>query len=336
MRLIRIVAFFAGCALGFVACHHDEAGYRRKLDVEAVPTPDVVFDRYEEVLFHLDTARFQEELKAIQQDYLPFLAGDLSDPEAVRYLKDFAVDETAKMLYDKVKEHYPDLKAVEKPLREVLGRFQAYYPEFDPIKKVYTCVSGLNPEVPPVLVLDGALVVSLDWFLDGDEVYERIGMPQYRSVRTDRLSLVKEVGQQLYDAYIAPDRRQTNLLEEMVEQGRRDFFVEALYPSITEEALLGYSKEQLQWTVENEGNLWADVVGNQLLYSSDFEVFRTFFADGPFTNEYSYDAPARLGEFLGLRIVRSYFGKNETTLQELMQTRDLQGLFLNSGYKPKK
>ena len=336
MRLLRMMAVSACLALLLPACHRSQADYRRKLAVKDVPTPTCVFDRYEEVLFHLDTARFQEELKAIQQDYLPFLAGDLSDPEAIRYLKDFATDETSLMLYGKVREHYPDLKAVEGPVKEMLGRFQAFYPEVEPIQKVYTCVSGLNPEVPPVLVLDGALVISLDWFLDGDEVYERIGMPQYRAERTDVPSLLKEVGQQLYDAYVAQDRRQANLLEEMVEQGRRDFFVEALCPSIDEEALLGYAKEQLQWAVDNEGNLWADIVGNQLLYSSDFELFRTFFADGPFTNEYSHDAPARLGEFLGLRIVRSYFGRNETTLQELMQTRDLQGLFLDSGYKPRK
>ena len=336
MRTLRILAVSACLTLLFPACHRHTADYQRKLEIEAVPVAECVFDRYEEVLFHLDTTHFQEALMAIQQDYLPFLAGDLSDPEAVRYLKDFALDETSRMLYDKVRQRYPDLKEVEGPVKEMLGRFQAYYPEIEPIQKVYTCVSGLNPEVPPVLVLDGALVISLDWFLDGDEVYERIGMPQYRAVRTDRLSLLKEVGQQLYDAYVAQDRRQANLLEEMVEQGRRDFFVEALYPSMTDEALLGYSKEQLQWVVENEGNLWADVVGNQLLYSGDFELFRTFFADGPFTNEYSHDAPARLGEFLGLRIVRSYFGRNETTLRELMQTRDLQGLFLDSGYKPKK
>ena len=298
--------------------------------------PELEWIRYEEVLFNLDTARFQEELQAIQQDYLPFLEGDLSDPEAVRYLKDFAVDETSRLLYSKVKQYYPDLKKEERMIGTMLGRFHAYDPNAVLPRKVYTCVSGLNPEVPPVLVLDGAMVISLDWFLDGDEVYERIGMPLYRSARTDRLSLAREVGQQLYDAYVAQDRRQTNLLEEMVETGRRDLFAEAMYPSITDEALLGYSKGQMAWVRENEGDLWADIVGNQLLYSSDFEVFRTFFADGPFTNEYSYDAPPRLGAYLGLRIVRSYLGTRETSLRELMQTRDLQGVFLDSGFKPKK
>ena len=322
MKTRKIMVFMACLALLWTGCRRSPSGYQKKLELGKVSAPELAWDRYEEVLFNLDTVHFQEALQAIQQDYLPFLAGDL--------------DETSRLLYDKVKQYYPDLKEVEKMVGVVFGRFQSYYPEISLPRKAYTCVSGLNPEVPPVLVLDNALVISLDWFLEGDEVYERIGMPLYRAARTDRLSLVKELGQQLYDVYVARDRRQTNLLEEMVEQGRRDFFVEALYPSIPDEALLGYSIEQLQWVEANEGDLWADVVGNQLLYSSDFELFRTFFADGPFTNEYSYDAPARLGEFLGLRIVRSYFGTNETSLRALMQTRDLQGLFLDSGYKPKK
>ena len=97
-----------------------------------------------------------------------------------------------------------------------------------------------------------------------------------------------------------------------------------------------YTPEQLQWVRQNEARLWADVVSNELLYASEYEVFRTFFADGPFTNEYSYEAPPRLGEFLGLQIVRSYFGLREVGLRDLMEDPDLQGIFLDSGYKPKK
>ena len=331
-----MMAFIAVLSVFLAGCHRAPSAYQKKLDPGKFSAPELVWERYEAVLFNLDTTHFQEALQAIQQDYLPFLSGDLSDPEAVRYLKDFAVDETSLLLYDKVKQYYPDLNEVEPMVGEMLGRFHALVPEAPLPNKAYTCVSGLNPEIPPVLVLDGALVISLDWFLEGDEVYERIGMPLYRAMRTDRLSLLKELGQQLYDTYVAHDRRQTNLLEEMVEAGRRDLFVEALYPALPDEVLLGYSKEQLQWANANEGDLWADVVGNQLLYSSDFEAFRTFFADGPFTNEYSYDAPARLGEFLGLRIVRSYLGTEGATFRELMHTSDLQGVFLDSGYKPKK
>jgi hypothetical protein len=79
------------------------------------------------------------------------------------------------------------------------------------------------------------------------------------------------------------------------------------------------------------------MVGSQCLYASDLEVYRTFLADGPFTNEYSHEAPARLGEFVGLHIIRSFVTANpDTALPELMGARDLQAIFQDSHYKPKK
>jgi uncharacterized protein YjaZ len=60
-------------------------------------------------------------------------------------------------------------------------------------------------------------------------------------------------------------------------------------------------------------------------------------ADGPFTAEFSKDAPARLGEWLGWQIVREYYEKNpEVTLQLVMTETDAQKILSNSGYKPEK
>ena len=109
-----------------------------------------------------------------------------------------------------------------------------------------------------------------------------------------------------------------------------------MYPEIEDSVLLGYTSSQLGWVEENEGNLWADMVSSQCLYSTDLEVYRTFLLDGPFTNEYSHEAPSRLGEYIGLQIVRSFVGLHDVTLLGLLQMEDLQGLFLDSRYKPQK
>ena len=336
MKTTKWMTVLALMTMVFPGCHQKDFDYQKKLDVKTTIAPDLVYERYEEVLFNIDTARFQEELMAVQQDFLPFLDGDLSDPEAIQYLRDFAEDPLSNQLYSEVKRLYPDLMEIAPLVEAVYSHFQFYYPEITLPKKVFTCVSGINPEIPPVIVTEQGVVISLDWYLDNDEAYEKIGMPKYIAERTSKMALVKDLGQQLYETYVENERKQTDLLSEMIEAGRRDLFIEALYPDITDDVLLGYNEDQLQWARDNEGKLWADVVGGQLLYSNEYEVFRTFFADGPFTNEYSYDAPPRLGEYIGLQIVRSYFGSHETTLQNLMQNHDLQGIFLDSGYKPKK
>ena len=200
---------------------------------------------------------------------------------------------------------------------EVYRRFNYYYPEIKLPNQVYTCVSGIDPEIPSVIFFEGALVISLDWYLEGDDVYALIGMPEYRFQRISKAALAKDLGQQLYVDFVQGSQKRNNLLEEMVEAGKMYFFVEAMRPSLADEVLLGYTPSQLQWAEDFEGDLWADMVGSQCLYSSNLEVYRTFLADGPFTNEYSHEAPARLGEFIGLHIIVVHIGTNDVQADEL-------------------
>lgn len=336
MKRISVIIGVVLVAIAFAGCDAESAEYKKKLKVDTGSAPTLDFMRYEEVLFNLDTANFQQELMAIQKDFQPFLDGDLSDPMAVKYLKDFAIDPFSLVLYQKVKDAFPNLNDVKSMVSGVYQHFNHYYPEIDLPSRVFTCVSGINSDIPPVMILDDALVISLDWYLDGDEVYDMIGVPKYRSERTSPSSLSKDLGSQLYLNYIQKPHKQTNLLEEMVYMGKALLFVEAMCPSLLDQMLLGYNESQLNWVETNERDLWADLVGNQLLYSSEYEVFRIFFADGPFTNEYSHEAPPRLGEYLGLQIVRSYMNNQDCSLQDLMQNTDLQGVFQDSKYKPKK
>ena len=114
------------------------------------------------------------------------------------------------------------------------------------------------------------------------------------------------------------------------------FGIEAMCPMLPDSVLLGYSSKQWRWTVENEGAVWADIVGSRRLYDSSLDSYMMLFGDGPFTQAYSNDAPSRLGEFFGLNIIRAYASNNDFDLPRLLQRTDLQGVFQESGYKPKK
>ena len=336
MKSIKIFFAFAILAIGLASCGNDTPDYKKKLDVKTTPVTDLTFSRYEDVLFNLDTTNFQAELIHIQNDYLPFLAGDLNNPNAVKYLKDFATDEYMNLLYQKVKTAFPNLDFIKKSVEDVYAHFNYYYPEIQLPKKVFTCVTGVNAETSSVIVSDDALIISLDWYLNRDEVYDQIGMPRYMSERTVKETMAKDIAMQLYMAYIYEWRKQTNLSDEMVNVGKIKYFIEAMAPELPDHILLGYSEEQMKWANENEGNVWADIVGNQRLFSTGLDMHMTFLADGPFTQEYSNEAPSRLGEFLGLHIIRSYMANNEVTLPQLMKNKDFQGIFQNSNYKPKK
>ena len=330
----RILTILAICLM-MASCQKNEPAYKAKLDINPEPY-DLEFDRYEEVLFSLDTNDFQVELMNVQDRYHVFLSGDLNNPDAVQYLKDFAIDPFSITLYEKVKAVFSDLKQIEPVVEDVFAHFHYYYPEIELPKKAFTCITGVHPDEPPVQIIDDQLVISLDWYLDDEELYDQIGMPRYMSLRRNVSTLAKEVAEQLYMYYLYEWRKQGQIVGEMVFYGRRDFFVEAMCPELPDSVLLGYSSKQWQWAVENEGQVWADIVGNRRLYDASLDAYMMFFGDGPFTQAYSNDAPSRLGEFFGLNISRSYFSNNEVSLQDLMQRKDLQNVFQDSGYKPKK
>lgn len=335
MKTVTKALSILGIFLVMVSCQEREPAYKAKLNIKPEPY-DLEFDRYEDVLFNLDTANFQNELMKIQDRYRVFLSGDLNNPAAVKYLKDFATDPFSIKLYELVKTAYPDLKQVEPMVEDVLAHFHYYYPEVQLPTKAFTCVTGVEVDVPPVQIIDGQLVISLDWYLDDEETYDQIGMPRYMSLRRNEATLAKEVAEQLYMCYLYEWRKQGQIVDEMVFYGRRDFFVEAMCPQMPDSVLLGYSSGQWHWAVENEGAVWADIVGNRRLYDAGLDSYMMFFGDGPYTQAYSNDAPSRLGEFFGLNIIRSYVLNNETTLQKLMEQKDLQNIFQDSGYKPKK
>ena len=330
----RILTFLAVILL-MTSCQGNKPPYKAQLDIKPNPY-DLEFDRYEEVLFNIDTADFQAELMKVQERYRVFLSGDLNNPDAVQYLKDFATDPYSISLYNKVKTTFPDLKQVESAVEDVFAHFHYYYPDIEIPKKAFTCITGIHPDEPPVQIINDQLVISLDWYLNDEETYDQIGMPRYMSLRRNVSTLPKEVAERLYMYYLYEWRKQGQVVGEMVFFGRRNFFLEAMCPMMPDSILLGYSDKQWQWAVENEGQVWADIVGNRRLYEAGLDSYMMFFGDGPFTQAYSNDAPSRLGEFFGLNIIRSYCSNNETSLQDLMQRKDLQNIFQDSGYKPKK
>ena len=332
MKRIAIIIL----ALMAVSCQDKAPAYKAKLNVKTEPY-DLQFDRYEDMLFNLDTTDFQQELMKIQDRYRVFLSGDLNNSDAVQYLKDFATDPFSITLYNEVKAAFPDLKQVEPMVENVMAHFHHYYPDIELPKKAFTCITGIHPDEPPVQIIDGQLVISLDWYLNDNAVYDQIGMPRYMSLRRNLSTLPKDLAEQLYMYYLYEWRKQGQIIGEMVFYGRRNFFVEAMCPEIADSVLLGYSTHQWQWAVENEGAVWADIVGNRRLYDAGLDNYMMYFGDGPFTQAYSSDAPSRLGEFFGLNIIRAYASTHDDfDLKQIMQRKDLQNIFQDSGYKPRK
>ncbi|MDR0969452.1 MAG: hypothetical protein LBM67_02795 [Lentimicrobiaceae bacterium] len=327
---------FACCLLLVVAVSCNN--YKSKIAIkQRNPEPkSIVIKRYERALFEVDTSNFRKEIQNMQIEFLPFLGGDLNDEKNIKQLYDFVTDTFLIHLYKQTEKQFAQTKDLEKMLLPVVQHFNYYYHEII-LPQIYTFVSGVSVQ-NPILTADNAIAIALDCYLGPDfEIYQQMGVPRYVCARLSPEFLGKDFALSLYDSFIVPQRSQTDILNEMIATGKRLFFVEAIIPDISDEILLSYTPEQLKWAQENEGKLWAFFVGEQVLYSNDYNMFRKLFADGPFTQDFSKEAPARLGAFIGLQIIRKYAeNENEFSLQRLIETFDNQKILQISRYKPKK
>lgn len=332
--IYTICVFFF--AVVVVSCSQS-TGYKKKLNVPChnLEPKEIEIIEYNKALFAIDTAHFEEEIYTIQSQFQSLL-GEHLDASAINYLKEFVTDTFILKINRLVEEAFPNINIVSEKVNGVYQHIRYYYPEMS-IPPTYTYVSGINYENGPVMIGHDGVMISLDYYLsNNDLIYDKIGMPRYISRRCQPASITKDVAEAFYYTYFYNGGNASNVLSEMIERGKMYYFIEAMDPLLPDSIILGYSARQMEWARDNEGDVWASVVGHNMLYNNGFEQRRLLFNDGPFTAAFSEDAPSRLGDFLGLQIIRSFVSNNDESLQNLMQLTDYQDILQRSRYKPRK
>ena len=318
-----------------VSCTKSE-GCKKKLNVpyQKMEPKEVEIVEFNKALFAIDTANFEAEYRAMIPQFQDFLIEN-PDEEEIAYMYDFVTDTFMLKINDLVEETFPDIELVADEVRDVYQHFRYYYPEFE-IPTTYTYVSGIYTNRPDI-VSDEYVLIGLDFYLSNkDLVYDMIGFPRYMSRRCQPVYLTRDLAEELYYHSFGNRVNQKSVLAEMVEQGKKLYFIEAMNPSLPDSVILGYSRQQMEWAEDNEGAVWAAVIGNKMLYNNVLDHRRMLFNDGPFTAAFGNDSPSRLGDFLGLQIVRSFMSNNDETLTEMIKLTDYQDILQRSKYKPRK
>ena len=328
--------FYVCLIIIFISCSKS-ASYKKKLNVpyQKMEPQEVEILEYNKALFSIDTANFEEEIRLMAPKFKDLL-GDSLDFIDMMFLKDFVTDTFIMKINELVEETFPNPDMVSGKVQGVYQHLNYYYPEIK-MPPTYTYVSGINYENGPVMISPETVMISLDFYLNNkDLVYDKVGMPRYVSRRCQPAALTRDLAEAIYYSYIFMDIKAKSVLKEMIDRGKKYYFIEAMDPTLNDSILLGYSSRQMEWAQDNEGQIWATIVGNNMLYANGFEQYRVLFNDGPFTASFSENAPARLGDFIGLQIVRSFMSNNDEALQDFMEHTDYQDIFQRSQYKPRK
>ncbi len=304
-------------------------------DLSKIKKQDIHIKRYGKVLFAMNKDSFINEVPKLKTEFPLFLSQNTDDTLALLNLESFFSDPYMNELNNMVQKKYPDLNDLELKLSNAFQYYHYYYT----LPKVFVCytyVSGLDIN-NPIKVIDSNIVIGMDLYLGAkSKVYSMSGFPKYKSKWFIKEEIVPDIMKELASGIMPEKDKSTQLINQMVYEGKKLFFLQAMMPELADTLLLKYTKSQMDWCYKNEAKLWALMVENQFIFSTDISFQKKFMNDAPFTSILSTEAPARLGQFLGWRIVSRYMAKENVALSDLMLEANSQLILKKSKYKPQR
>lgn len=307
---------------------------RINIDISGIVDPGIEMHRYGRDLFNIDPPLLGEELPQLAMRY-PFFLGNLP-LDTLEYIQihEFITDPFLMDIALACDSQYMDMSGIETELNTAYQHYLYYYPEAD-IPEFYTYISGLDFEYP-VQLHDDIMLIALDMYLGKDfSAYARVRIPQYRSRRAAAPYLVCDIMLETARAIPVGYRSENILLDQMIEQGKLLYFLDACMPDHPDTLKIAFTEDQLEWCLDNESNLWAFVIENELLFSSDYEKTHKLIIDGPFTSFFPDGSPGRTGWWLGWQIVRSFMENNpDVSIPQMMETLTARQVLDNSRYNP--
>ena len=270
------------------------------------------------------------KLADIKQEYPYMFPVQIPDSIWIAKMKDSLLLD----LKQEVDNNFPNLDKQKTSIKNLFKHIKYYYNKFKE-PKILTLYSDWN-YMHRAIYIDSIELVTLDNFLGRDNrVYK--GIPNYirQNLTPERIPI--EIANSIINSKIAPTRNK-NLLNKMINIGKKLYMLDAFLPQTTDSLKIGYSAQKMQWIQNNEEDVWIFFVENNLLYNTDTKLDRRFMNLAPYSKFYTEDdvkSPGRVGQYIGWQIVRSYMKKNKVSLQQLIHT-DEEEIFKKSGYKPKK
>lgn len=318
----------------FSACKNEKA-----IDVSGIE-PGVVFHRFDSVLFSYSVID-SPDVKSIRQAEGEFFdifcqriirIPAVNDSVIAFNLSRFISDREVKAVYDSMQKVYQDVSQLLVQLDGAFHRYKYYFPG-KKAPHIYFFISAFNYAI---ITADSILGIGLDMFLGSSSMYyPSLGFPRYMYGKLSREYIPVESVKAWYQKEYPPDSVKNELLSQMIYYGKMQYYIDCMVPAAHDTLQTGYTEKQLRWCQENESSIWAFMIEKQMLYNTSVSEYIKFINDGPGTSGFPDEAPAKIGVWIGSRIVESYMIKNEsTTLPQLLQMNDAQRILEESKYKP--
>ena len=329
---LKTVLFTALIALS--ACRSDKGK-----NIPDVSDIQVVLDiqRFEQDLMALDTNDLQMAKAALEETYPVFfkdlylgkILPVLQQPEV---FEAFVKSPGIRHLTDTVQQVYGDFSVERARLEDAFRFYKFYFPERE-IPQVVTFISEYSYGV---FTYDDMLGIGLDFFLgENYPLYDPSFFPRYIRRTMNREHLVSRAMEAIANDLVGNPKGE-KLLDLMLTNGKILYVLDCLLPYTPDSIKLGYTQKQVQWCQDNELQMWAHFLHEDLLYSTKFNDIRKLVDHSPNSPGMPPEAPGRTANWMGWQIVKAYMKRHpKTTLPQLIALSDAQEILNKSKYKPR-
>ncbi len=233
-----------------------------------------------------------------------------------------------------VKKAFPDFTAEGDGLLSLFQHTKYYFPSFK-TPQIITITSEVDYRNKVLLATD-YLFISLDTYL-GKEHPFYMGLQEYLKQNFEKDQILPDVAEEIAKVYV-PRPEVKTFLAHMLYYGKLLYLKDLLLPKVEDYNKIGYTQDELDWAAANEEQVWRYFVERELIFDSDTDLYSRFLYPAPFSKFYlelDAESPARLGQYIGWRIIRQYMEKNDISVKDMIAT-DAETIFNKANYKPKK
>lgn len=338
-KLVLHATFLSISFLIFSSCKSDSnKNVVPKIQVEPLSVP---VTRFEQELFKLDTFKLNTEVANLEKRYPnisnvyfeKIMAGS-APHQFLKELPGFLSDKEVRRVNDTIQTVFKDFAPYQNEINSGFGYYKHYFPT-RPIPQVFTFFSMYAYGVTPPT--DSTMGIGLDFFL-GENHYAYNFIENLRFQYIKRALTPQHLTKTLFERLIlaistAP--REQRLLDQMLANGRTQYILEALLPNTPDSIRWAYTQKQFEWTRDNEARIWAQILKENLLYSTEIQKISKLVNPSPNAGGMPPEAPGRVGNYIGYKIIASYMNRHpETTFEELLKLNDAQKILEESKYKP--
>ena len=282
---------------------------------------NIIVDRFEKKFFNIQP----DSLKILTNQYPYLFPSSFSDEEWLNIKN----DSVRKIIFNETQVEFKNdylNRVISKLYYELSNQFSNFNSP-----KIITINNGLDFQYK-LIDIDSLVLLSLDCYLDNDELYKTI--PAYISQKMNKNFLIRDLAEKLISRYVNyPTNRQ--FLDKIIYYGKV-YNLMTTNLDFDEANALYYNEKEIVWARDNEKEVWKFFIENEILFNTSNILVERFINFGPYSKfgiSIDYESPPMIGKWIGYKIVKSYLKSNNKTIEEILNMNEYE-LYLNSNYKP--